>query len=64
MKYRAISYFEDLRDGNRAYNAGDIYPREGMTVSAERLAELAGSENLRGEPVIAVIRKRGGRNAD
>lgn len=50
--YRAISYFTDLQDNNRAYNAGDIFPRSGHIVTLERLQELSSSKNRRGRPVI------------
>ena len=58
--YKVIKYFEDLQDNNRPYNAGDIFPREGLSVSEERLAELAGSDNKQGVPLIkkAVKRKK------
>lgn len=50
--YRVIEYFIDLQDNNHPYNAGDIFPRTGVKVTAERLAELAGSGNLQGKPLI------------
>ena len=34
---------------------GDVYPRPGFDVSPERLAELAGSDNRMGEPLIVDI---------
>jgi hypothetical protein len=56
--YKVIKYFEDLQDHNRPYNEGDIFPREGLTVSEERLAELAGSDNKQGVPLIKKVAKR------
>lgn len=50
--YKAVVYFTDLQDDRYAYNPGDVFPREGLKVSAERIAELAGSNNKRGYPVI------------
>ena len=47
--------FADLQDGNRIYEAGDTYPRPGFDVSPERLAELAGSDNRMGEPLIVDV---------
>lgn len=52
--YKVIKYFTDLHDNDHPYNVGDIFPRSGVTVSEERLAELAGSNNKRGEPLIAL----------
>lgn len=53
--YKVIKYFCDLQDGNHPYNAGDTFPRPGMTVTEERLAELAGSNNRQGVPLIAPV---------
>ena len=53
--YKVTERFIDLQDNNHSYNVGDIYPRSGYDVSKERIAELAGSDNLRGRPVIERI---------
>lgn len=54
--YKVIKFFVDLQDNNHhSYNEGDIYPRNGLEVSDERIAELAGSDNKQGEPLIAEI---------
>ena len=53
--YRVLVEFYDLRDKARQYHPGDVYPRDGMTVSEERLAELATSNTLLGYPVIAEV---------
>lgn len=50
-----IERFADLQDGNRVYEAGDTYPRPGFDVSDERLAELAGSDNRIGKPLIKAV---------
>lgn len=47
-----IERFADLQDHNRIYEAGDSYPRPGFDVSAERLAELEGRDNLARKPLI------------
>ena len=52
MRYIAAVNFYDLQDGNRKYMAGEEFPRLGLSVSAERLAELAGSDNRAGYPLI------------
>ena len=56
-KYEVIEFFHDLKDKNHAYKKGDTFPREGCTypVSTERLAELSGSGNKRGIPLIAAV---------
>ena len=51
--YKVIKFFVDLQDNFHPYKVGDVFPREGMEVSEERLNELAGSENKQGEPLIA-----------
>lgn len=56
--YKVIKHFVDLQDNNHPYNAGDTFPRSGLEVSTERLAELAGSENLQGVPLIQFVEKK------
>lgn len=51
--YKVIKYFIDLHDKNHEYHEGDVFPREGVEVSAERIAELASDKNRRHEPLIA-----------
>lgn len=53
--YRVLVEFYDLRDKAFHYHPGDTYPRDGVTVSEKRLAELATSNNLLGYPVIAEV---------
>ena len=53
--YKVIEYFEDLQDKSRPYNAGDTFPRKGLKVSEERIAELAGDTNRRGKPLIKFV---------
>lgn len=53
--YKVIKYFTDLQDKNHPYNVGNIFPREGMEVTEERLAELTGSENKQGVPLIEKV---------
>lgn len=55
MGYIVLMRFADIQDGNRVYEAGDTYPRPGFDVSPERLAELAGSDNRMGEPLIVDV---------
>lgn len=58
MKYKVIKYFTDLQDGNHPYEVGDIYPREGLEPSLERCAELSGSDNKQGTPLIKSVSER------
>ncbi len=55
--YQVLELFADLQDHNHIYQPGDSFPREGLTVSPKRLAELAGKENKRKRPVIAEIKE-------
>lgn len=55
MNYRVIRFFTDLKDNDQPYNVGDIFPREGLDVSAERLAELSGRQNAQGAPLIEAV---------
>jgi hypothetical protein len=54
--YKVIVRFADIQDSYTVYNPGDIYPREGLKVSAERLAELTSANNKRGVPVIVFVK--------
>ena len=55
MAYKVIAYFEDLQDNGRPYNVGDVFPVDGNTVTAERLAELASTQNRRRIPLIEEV---------
>ncbi len=55
MMYRVIKYFTDLQDNEYAYNVGDVYPRHGVVVSGERIAELASAENKQHTPLIEAV---------
>ena len=50
--YRVIAFFIDLKDGEHPYSVGDAFPREGHTVSEERIKELASNRNKRKMPLI------------
>ena len=50
--YKVLETFRDLRDGLHTYLPGDTFPREGITASPERIAELSGANNKRGRPLI------------
>ena len=53
--YKVLKFCHDLQDNCHPYNVGDIYPREGLEVSAERLAELSSTSNKRGEALIVLV---------
>ena len=55
--YKVIKYFTDLQDNNYAYYVGDTFPRNGVEVGAERIAELSSDKNLRGVPLIEEIKE-------
>lgn len=50
--YEVIHYFTDLQDNEYPYNVGDVFPRDGLMVSEERLKELSGSNNKQHKPLI------------
>ena len=56
--YKVIHYFTDLQDDGYAYNVGDEFPHKGMTVTKERIAELSGSENKQGVPLIVEVKQK------
>ena len=58
MAYKVIEYFEDLQDNGRPYNVGDVFPVDGNTVTAERLAELASTQNRRRIPLIEEVEEK------
>ena len=53
--YKVIKSFTDLQDNNYAYYVGDTFPRNGVEVGAERIAELSSDKNLQGVPLIEEI---------
>jgi len=52
--YTVIKHFTDLQDKNHPYYVGDDFPREGLKVTKERIAELSSANNKRREPLIAL----------
>ena len=53
--YKVIKHFIDLHDNDHSYNEGDIFPREGVDVSKERIEELTGSINKQHTPLIELV---------
>ena len=58
MPYKVIKFFTDLQDNDHPYNEGDIFPRSGVTVTAERLEELSSKENKQGVPLIQLVEEK------
>ena len=56
--YKVIKRFRDLQDNNHAYSVGDTFPRNGVEVDAERIAELASDKNRLGVPLIEEIAEK------
>lgn len=61
--YKVIKRFHDLQDARKTksgvvyheYNEGDVFPRDGMEVSEERIRELTGADNKQGVPLIRLV---------
>lgn len=64
MMYKVVKAFTDLQDQNHFYNVGDVYPRDGVNVSDNRIKELSGTNNrqhtilIEGQEAVKVTRKR------
>lgn len=56
--YKALVYFEDLQDNRHPYNEGDIFPRDGLSVTEERLQELSSTKNRRKEKLIEFVEEQ------
>lgn len=50
--YNVIKFFTDLQDDNHPYEVGSTYPREGLSVTRERIEELKSKNNKQGFPLI------------
>ncbi|WP_394512608.1 hypothetical protein [Priestia aryabhattai] len=56
VKYVVIKDFKDLKDSDKIYTEGDIYPRpESKKPTKKRLNELLGNVNKQGRPVIKEV---------
>lgn len=53
--YKVLAYFTDLQDNGRPYNEGDIFPRDGLTVTEARLDELSSTRNRRKIKLIELV---------
>lgn len=59
-RYKVVHKFRDLQDNDYIYNVGDIYPRDNVAVSKDRLNELKTSKNKIGIPLIKAERTKEG----
>lgn len=59
MRYIVVKDFSDIQDDKHIYLTGDTFPREGLEVSEERVAELASKDNMRGEVLIEAVKEEG-----
>lgn len=55
--YRVIKAFTDLQ-ASHVYAVGDTFPRNGVEVDAERIAELASDKNRLGVPLIEEVAEK------
>ena len=55
--YKAVKAFRDLKT-NLVYAVGDSFPRNGVEVDAERIAELASDKNRLGVALIEEIAEK------
>jgi hypothetical protein len=53
--YRVIRYFTDLQDNDHPYYVGNPFPRQGLAVTPERIAELASTDNKQHTPLIEAV---------
>lgn len=56
--YKVVKHFMDLQDNSYPYNVGDSFPRKGLEVSAERVAELSSNANKQGCPLIKEVKAK------
>lgn len=56
--YEVIRDFTDLQDNEYPYSVGDLFPRDGLEVSEERLKELLSSKNLQKRPLIKKVESK------
>lgn len=56
--YEVIRDFTDLQDNEYLYTVGDIFPRDGLEVSEERIKELSSSQNLQKRPLIKKVESK------
>ena len=53
--YKTLVYFTDMQDNDYPYDEGDIFPRQGLSVSENRLKELSTTANRRRIQLIQLV---------
>lgn len=61
MKYEVIRYFTDAQDNEYAYREGDLYPRDGLIVSEQRINDLISGNNFQRVALIKPFKGKPGR---
>lgn len=56
--YKVIRHFTDLQDNGYPYLEGDVYPRDGLSVTKERIAELSGKRNKQKRSLIQKVKEK------
>lgn len=56
--YKVVKFFTDLQDNDYPYEVGSTYPREGLSVSEERIRELSSKSNRQGTALIEEVREK------
>lgn len=64
MKYEVIRYFTDAQDKEHAYHEGDIYPRDGLNPSEQRIKDLMSGNNFQKIGLIKPLKEKPGRKAE
>lgn len=47
-----------MQDNGYPYLEGDVYPRDGLSVTKERIAELSGKRNKQKRPLIQKVKEK------
>ena len=55
MKYVTAVKFRDLQDNDHIYQAGEPYPRKGVTATEERINQLLTGNNPSGLKLIVAV---------
>lgn len=58
MRYRSIYPFLDKTDNNFYYAPGDRFPRDGVTVTKERIDYLISDANVLKRPLIEEVEEK------
>lgn len=56
-KFVVLEEFADLQDNGYKYHTGDLFPRDGLEVSEDRIKELSTDKNRRKTPLIEIPKK-------